>query len=132
MIKTWQAIMRRQMHWLNVIVNNVSAACSYSNDRLLQNAPPASPRSSGGSSLPRRAVSTTAPPVSAAVSQKVPPIKYNTIARVIQVPHTFVSYNVTRPAVCQFCNKLMTLFRQAKQCRGVLLDHCCCFAKKLN
>jgi len=43
-----------------------------------------------------------------------------TTARVTQVPHTFVIYNVTLPIVCQCCNKTMMPFRPAKQCKGLL------------
>lgn len=34
----------------------------------------------------------------------------------IQVPHTFVSHNYTRPTNCEHCRKLMPLFRQGFQC----------------
>jgi len=82
---------------------------------LLQNAPATSTRAFAGSNLPRRAVSTT---VQATAAMEKLPAKFNTIARMVQMPHAFVNFNVTRPAVCQFCNKLMTPFRPAKQCKG--------------
>jgi len=71
-----------------------------------------------GNNMPRRAVSTTVPATGA--SEQVA-VKFNTIARV-QVPHAFVNYSVTRPAVCQYCGKLMTPFRPAKHCKGVLVE----------
>ena len=89
---------------------------------VLQNAvTPMSPRSAThANNVPRRAVSTTAVPTTSAASTEQLPVKYNTIARVTQVPHTFVNYSVTRPAVCQHCSKVMTPFRPAKHCRGEL------------
>jgi len=40
------------------------------------------------------------------------------LARNIQVPHTFVAHNITRPTVCQYCHKLLAIFRQSLQCKG--------------
>jgi len=83
---------------------------------------PTSPRAFSGSNMPRRAISTTVPHGTAGASEK-PTNKFQTMPRLIQVPHTFVSYSVTRPAVCQFCNRLLTPFRPAKQCKGLPLRH---------
>jgi len=85
---------------------------------LSQNASPSSPGAFSGNSAPRRAASAAA--VHGAAPAAKIPSKYNTLTteRVIKVPHTFVNYSVTRPAVCQHCNKLLTPFLTAKQCKG--------------
>lgn len=40
----------------------------------------------------------------------------------LQVPHSFVTHNFTRPTTCEHCNRLMPLFRQGFQCSDCKLN----------